>query len=141
MEFGKTTTGVTFGGGEPLLQSKFIRQFRQLCGPEWRITVETSLNVPLQNIEELTTVVDNYIIDIKDTNNDIYQQYTGKDNKNVFSNLQYLIERGKAEQIIIRTPLIPCYNTENDIEHSIQLLKEMGITQFDRFIYKTPKSY
>ena len=31
--------GVTFGGGEPLLQSEFIRQFRQLCGPEWRITV------------------------------------------------------------------------------------------------------
>lgn len=24
--------GVTFGGGEPLLQSEFIRQFRQLCG-------------------------------------------------------------------------------------------------------------
>ena len=42
--------GVTFGGGEPLLQSEFIRQFRQLCGPEWRITVETSLNVPQQNV-------------------------------------------------------------------------------------------
>lgn len=133
--------GVTFGGGEPLLQSKFIRQFRQLCGPEWRITVETSLNVPTQNIEELITVIDNYIIDIKDTNNDIYQQYTGKDNKNVFCNLRYLIGHGKVEQIIVRTPLIPHYNTENDIEHSIQLLKEMGITQFDRFTYKTPKSY
>ena len=64
--------GVTFGGGEPLLQSEFIRQFRQLCGPEWRITVETSLNVPQQNVEELISIIDNYIIDIKDMNNDIY---------------------------------------------------------------------
>lgn len=133
--------GITFGGGEPLLQSEFIRQFRQLCGPEWRITVETSLNVPLQNVEELVTVIDNYIIDIKDSNNDIYQQYTEKDNKNVFRNLRYLIEQGKTEQIRVRTPLIPCYNTENDITHSIQLLKEMGITRFDRFTYKTPKDY
>ena len=60
--------GVTFGGGEPLLQSEFIRQFRQLCGPEWRITVETSLNVPQQNVEELISIIDNYIIDIKDMN-------------------------------------------------------------------------
>ena len=75
--------GVTFGGGEPLLQSEFIRQFRQLCGPEWRITVETSLNVPQQNVEELISIIDNYIVDIKDMNNNIYQRYTGKNNENV----------------------------------------------------------
>ena len=131
--------GVTFGGGEPLLQSEFIKQFRQLCGPEWRITVETSLNVPLQNVENLVSIIDNYIVDIKDMNNDIYQQYTRKNNENVISNLQYLIGQGKAGKIAIRTPLIPSYNTEEDVVHSIELLKEMGITLFDRFTYKTPK--
>ena len=130
--------GVTFGGGEPLLQSEFIRQFRQLCGPEWRITVETSLNVPQQNVEELISIIDNYIVDIKDMNNNIYQRYTGKNNENVLSNLRYLIGKDKAKQIVIRTPLIPSYNTEKDIDQSIELLKEMGITQFDRFTYKTP---
>lgn len=128
--------GVTFGGGEPLLQSEFIRQFRQLCGPEWRITVETSLNVPQQNVEELISIIDNYIVDIKDMNNNIYQRYTGKNNENVLSNLRYLIGKDKAKQIVIRTPLIPSYNTEKDIDQSIELLKEMGITQFDRFTYK-----
>ena len=130
--------GVTFGGGEPLLQSEFIRQFRQLCGPEWRITVETSLNVPQQNIDKIVPVVYSYIIDIKDINNTIYQKYTGKNNEKVLHNLQYLIEHGKNEQIIVRTPVIPAYNTENDVDNSIRLLKEMGITQFDRFTYKTP---
>ena len=105
---------------------------------KWRITVETSLNVPQQNVEELISIIDNYIIDIKDMNNDIYQRYTGKNNENVLGNLRYLIGQDKTKQIVIRTPLIPSYNTEKDIDQSIELLKEMGITQFDRFTYKTP---
>ena len=135
-----TNGGITFGGGEPCLQSDFIYEFRQLCGQEWQLSVETSLNVAQENIEKLVPVVDSYIIDIKDINNAIYQKYTGKDNEKVLHNLQYLIDHGKNEQIIVRTPVIPAYNTENDVDYSIRLLKEMGITQFDRFTYKTPNN-
>lgn len=73
-----TNGGITFGGGEPCLQSDFIYEFRQLCGQEWQLSVETSLNVTQENIEKLVPVVDSYIIDIKDINNTIYQKYTGK---------------------------------------------------------------
>ena len=135
-----TNGGITFGGGEPCLQSDFIYEFRQLCGQEWQLSVETSLNVTQENIEKLVPVVDSYIIDIKDVNNTIYQKYTGKNNEKVLHNLQYLIEHGKNEQIIVRTPVIPAYNTENDVDNSIRLLKEMGIIQFDRFTYKTPNN-
>ena len=134
-----THGGITFGGGEPCLQSDFIYEFRQLCGQEWQLSVESSLNVPQENIEKLLPVIDYYIIDIKDINNDIYQQYTGKENEKVLNNLHYLIEHGKNEQIIVRTPIIPVYNSESDVDNSIRLLKEMGITQFDRFTYKTLK--
>ena len=136
-----THGGITFGGGEPCLQSDFIYEFRQLCGQEWQLSVESSLNVPQENIEKLLPVIDYYIIDIKDINNDIYQQYTGKENEKVLNNLHYLIEHGKNEQIIVRTPIIPVYNSESDVDNSIPLLKEMGITQFDRFTYKTLNTY
>ena len=136
-----THGGITFGGGEPCLQSDFIYEFRQLCGQEWQLSVESSLNVPQENIEKLLPVIDYYIIDIKDINNDIYQQYTGKENEKVLNNLHYLIEHGKNEQIIVRTPIIPVYNSESDVDNSIRLLKEMGITQFDRFTYKTLDTY
>ena len=136
-----TYGGITFGGGEPCLQSDFIYEFRQLCGQEWQLSVESSLNVPQENIEKLLPVIDYYIIDIKDINNDIYQQYTGKENEKVLNNLHYLIEHGKNEQIIVRTPIIPVYNSESDVDNSIRLLKEMGITQFDRFTYKTLNTY
>ena len=136
-----THGGITFGGGEPCLQSDFIYELRQLCGQEWQLSVESSLNVPQENIEKLLPVIDYYIIDIKDINNDIYQQYTGKENEKVLNNLHYLIEHGKNEQIIVRTPIIPVYNSESDVDNSIRLLKEMGITQFDRFTYKTLNTY
>ena len=136
-----THGGITFGGGEPCLQSDFIYEFRQLCGQEWQLSVESSLNVPQENIEKLLPVIDYYIIDIKDINNDIYQQYTGKENEKVLNNLHYLIEHGKNEQIIVRTPIIPVYNSESDVDNSIRLLNEMGITQFDRFTYKTLNTY
>ena len=48
-----------------------------------------------------------------------------KKNEKVLNNLHYLIEHGKNEQIIVRTPIIPVYNSESDVDNSIRLLKEM----------------
>ena len=132
-----TRGGITFGGGEPCLRSEFINRFRELCGKEWRITVETSLNVPRKHLEILLPVVDDYIVDIKDTNDEIYQNYTGRSNHQVLGNLRWLIEHGKAEQITVRIPLIPQYNMEEDTTHSIDLLKSMGLSHFDVFTYRT----
>ena len=132
-----TGGGVTFGGGEPCLRSEFIKEFRQLCGPQWTLALETCLNVPQETIERLLPIVDSYIVDIKDMNDLIYQRYTGKSNKNVIANLRYLVEQGKAEQITIRIPLIETYNTEEDRERSLNQLKEIGISQFDLFTYRT----
>ena len=132
-----THGGVTFGGGEPALQSNFISEFRRICGTGWKITIETSLNVPQEDIERLLPVVDRYIVDIKDMNNDRYETYTGKSNTRVIENLRWLVAQGKAEQIIVRVPHIPSYNTETDIENSIHQLKEIGLSDFDRFTYRT----
>lgn len=134
-----TGGGVTFGGGEPCLQSEFIYEFRRLCGAQWKLTVETSLNVSQKHLEKLLPIIDQYIVDIKDVNDCIYQSYTGASNTVATQNLRYLIEQEKGEQIIVRIPLIPSYNTEADCENSIRILKEMGLTHFDRFTYKTTK--
>lgn len=132
-----THGGATFGGGEPALQSNFISEFRRLCGTGWKITIETSLNVPQENIERLLPMVDCYIVDIKDMNNDRYETYTGKSNTRVIENLRWLVIQGKAKQITVRVPHIPSYNTETDIENSIHQLKEIGLSDFDRFTYRT----
>ena len=45
-----TGGGVTFGGGEPLLQADFLAEFRRICGRHWHLCAETSLNVPWDQV-------------------------------------------------------------------------------------------
>lgn len=124
-----------FGGGEPALRSRFIEAFRAICPKEWKINIETSMNVPQEHLERLMPVVDEYMIDIKDMNPRIYREYTGMGNEKVMSNLERLVAEGLADRCIIRIPLIPDFNTDEDRENSVRQLQEMGFTRFDRFDY------
>lgn len=130
-----THGGITFGGGEPLLQVDFIKEFRELCGPHWQLVVETSLNVPFENVEVLDPVLNGYIVDIKDMNPNIYKVYTGKDNALVTSNLKWLLSNGDPKRIMVRVPHIPEFNTDEDVSRSIEQLKVMGVMDFDEFQY------
>ncbi len=130
-----THGGITFGGGEPLLQVEFIKEFRALCGPQWQILAETSLNVPLKNVEALDPVLDGYIIDIKDMNPEIYKAYTGKDNALVLSNLEWILRHGDPNRIMVRVPHIPDFNSDEDVSRSMEQLKKMGVTNFNEFTY------
>ena len=134
--FKATGGGITFGGGEPLLCSSFIREFKDICGIDWRLNAETSLNVSQKHLERLLDVVDYYIIDIKDMDTDRYSQYTGKDNRRVMDNLRFLLEHGKSDYILVRVPLIPHYNTITDVENNVRILKDMGVSHFDRLTYQ-----
>ena len=130
-----THGGVTFGGGEPLLQVEFIKAFRELCGPQWQIMAETSLNVPFENVQTIDPILDGYIIDIKDMNPEIYQAYTGKDNSVVLTNLEWLLKSGDSNRIMVRVPHIPEFNTDEDVAKSIKCLKAMGVKNIDEFNY------
>lgn len=137
--FLSTGGGITFGGGEPLLQASFLAEFRQICGPNWHLCAETSLNVPWELVALAAGCIDHFFIDCKDTNPAIYRRYTGQDNARMLDNLQKLLEIVGPERITVRIPLIPEFNTPEDQHRSQALLKEMGLTQFDVFSYKLPK--
>ena len=133
--FVATGGGICFGGGEPLLRSDFIKAFAEIMNPEWKLTIETSLNVPLENVKAIASLVQMWYVDIKDMNPDIYKAYGCKENKQVIGNLQWLAANGYADKVIIRLPLIPEYNTDEDRQQSQQQLEEMGFTNFDKFNY------
>ena len=133
--FVATGGGICFGGGEPLLRSDFIKAFAEIMNPEWKLTIETSLNVPLENVKAIASLVQMWYVDIKDMNPDIYKAYGCKENKQVVSNLQWLAANGYADKVIIRLPLIPEYNTDEDRQQSQQQLENMGFRNFDKFNY------
>ena len=122
-----TGGGVTFGGGEPLLQGEQIAAFAQACPTEWNLTIETSLNVPPEKLEPLLNERFSFIIDIKAMQPDIYLRYTGLENNHVIRNLQEVCCRIPSEQYLLKVPLIPGFSGEDDTEESKRRLQEMGI--------------
>ena len=130
-----TNGGVTFGGAEPLLHSKAIREFAQKIPQNMQINIETSLNVPNELLKEVFPYISLFIIDIKTMNKEIYKNYTKKDMDNVLLNLQYIVDNNYQDKCKIRIPLIPNYNDEEDQKKSKKILEEMGFGDFDIFDY------
>lgn len=136
-----TDGGITFGGGEPLLNSQFIEAFCKIADPRWNITLETSLNVPREHLERVFPYVNHYFVDIKDMNPAIYEDYAQYPQTKVIANLQWLMENvSDTKKVKVRLPHIPSYNTQEDVERSRQQLLRMGVVEFDEFDYIIPQS-
>ena len=132
-----TGGGVTFGGGEPLLYSDFLQEFREICGSDWHLCAETSLNVPWENVVKAAACIDRFYIDCKDTDPGIYRRYTGRGNDEMLDNLRRLLKIVEPERITLRVPMIPAFNTQEDQIRSRNLLQTMGVINFDLLTYKT----
>ena len=132
--FRATGGGLTFGGGEALLHLDFYEALRPLC-PNWKLTAETSLNVPRESAVRAARVFDAFIIDIKSLDPDIYLRYTGREMGETLGNLECLIETVGAQRLTVRVPLIPGFNDELDREKTRSTLEKMGISDIDTFEY------
>lgn len=132
--FQATGGGVCFGGGEPLEHPEFIMEFRKLCGTRWKITVETALACHPHNIELLAPIVDLWIVDIKDMNPRTREKYTGRMGDSAHQ-LCYLKQYGIVDNVTIRVPHIPGFNTDEDVKRSIEQVKILGFKDIQEFEY------
>ena len=133
--FMATGGGVTFGGGEALLHSGQIKAFREVLPKDVPIKVETSLNVPTECLLEVIDVVDEFIIDIKSMNPQIYKEYTGLVNSRLVENLEILCEKGLQDKCKIRIPNIPGFTVRADIDKAADSMNSMGFKNLEIFDY------
>lgn len=113
--------GVTLSGGEPLLQAEFANEFFTLCHKSGINTcIDTSGSILTDNIKELLNQTDRVLLDIKYTDDEMYQKYAGCSLSEPLKFLQYLNEKNVPSTI--RQVIIP---TLNDNEENIKRLAEI----------------
>ncbi len=98
--------GVTFSGGEPLIQPEFLKQL--LIETERRgihRALDTCGFAPQSTLADVAEHVDLFLYDLKLMDEQAHKQYTGVSNQLILDNLEYLLRSGA--NIVIRFPLIP----------------------------------
>lgn len=105
--------GVTFSGGEPLLQYEFVAECAELCrNAGFSVAVDTAGNVPYSSFERVIPFTDLFLFDVKHFDSDIHRANTGADNARIRENLVRLLRDGAG--VWIRIPLIPENNASDE---------------------------
>jgi pyruvate formate lyase activating enzyme len=105
--------GVTFSGGEPLLQHDFLSACLRGCRQEGLHTaLDTSGYAPKHQIMDLLGLTDLFLFDLKLMDDFRHRQFTGVSVQPILENLQAL-DRVGAE-IWVRVPIIPGLNDDED---------------------------
>jgi pyruvate formate lyase activating enzyme len=105
--------GVTFSGGECMLQIDFLEEILRRCKLNGIHTaVDTAGNVPYRYFERILPYTDFFLYDIKCIDNVKHKYYTGVENILILENLQRLLE--EERDVLIRVPVIPNVNDSAD---------------------------
>jgi pyruvate formate lyase activating enzyme len=103
--------GVTFSGGEPLLQPGFLSALLKACrAQEIRTCVDTSGFANWNVFEQIRGDVDLFLYDLKQMDSARHKAVTGVPNEPILENLRKLSTLG--HQILVRIPLIPGINDD-----------------------------
>jgi len=107
--FEESGGGVTFSGGEPMLQFEFLKAVLQQCRlREIHTCVDTTAYVPPEKLQEIARFTNLFLVDMKHMNDTEHRKYTGVGNQTILQNIRFLDEMGK--EMIIRYPMIPGIN-------------------------------
>ncbi|MFC0906180.1 trans-4-hydroxy-L-proline dehydratase activase [Clostridium sp. MT-14] len=127
--------GVTFSGGEPLMQVDFLDDILKRCKDRGIHTaVDTSGYAPWKSFERIASKVDLFLYDIKIMDNEKHKKYIGAENDIILKNIENLSNMGC--NIYLRMPIIKEINDDNDhIEKTIKLLSIINVEQVNLLPY------
>ena len=111
--------GVTFSGGECMLQIDFLEEILKACKENGIHTaVDTAGHVPYEYFERILPYSNLFLYDVKCYDSEKHKKYTGVGNELILENLKKLLATGKS--VWVRIPIIP---TVNDTVEEIQRIK------------------
>ena len=131
--------GVTFSGGEPLMQIDGLSNLLEASGENGiHTTVDTSGFAQREHFERILDHTKLFLFDLKNMDPELHLKYTGVDNGLILSNADYLLEN--RAQVVFRIPVIPGINTTEDeltrmigyLEERQEHLKELHLLPYHR---------
>jgi len=110
--------GVTFSGGEPLMQPEFLLALLRACRERGIHTVvDTCGYGPWEAVEAVAEETDLFLYDLKLMDDAKHRRYTGASNRRILDNLRRLSELGAS--IRLRVPVIPGVNDDGEEMHRL----------------------
>lgn len=134
----KNGGGVTFSGGEPLLNADFINElYPMLKGENIGYCLDTSGSILLT--DSVKTAVDNadmIILDIKFHNEADYKKYTKGNFENFMQLGRYCTEKNK--RLWLRTVVVPGINdTQQDMDRYCTLVRDFRFERYELLPFHT----
>jgi len=129
--------GVTFSGGECLLQADFIRHMLVLLKTEGVSTaIDTCGAVSWEAFEKVLPLCDTFLYDVKCASDRLHREYTGSGNRLILENLKKLSDA--HADIRIRIPVIPGFNDSREEMAAIgALLRPLSLRSVTLIPYHT----
>lgn len=127
--------GVTFSGGEPLMQDKFLYELLKECKrKKIHTTVDTSGFASWSTLEKISKLTDLFLYDIKHMEEEKHLRFTGVSNIPIFKNLEKLVST--HPNIHIRMPIIPRMNDDkNNILATGEFISSLGLNKVNILPY------
>ena len=130
--------GMTLSGGESLCQPDFaVALLRAAKENAINTAMESTGYAEKEVIDRYLEYLDYFLMDIKHTNSEKHEKFTGKPNGKILKNARYIAEH--AKNLVIRVPVIPTFNdTEEEIydiakfASSLPNVKEIHLLPYHR---------
>jgi pyruvate formate lyase activating enzyme len=118
--------GVTFSGGESLLQHRFLVELLRACaGSGFHTVVDTSGYASPDVLYRVAGLTDLFLYDLKSVNEEIHRRFTGVSGALIRGNLERLASWGK--KVVIRMPIVPGINdSPENIETAGRFIAALG---------------
>lgn len=128
--------GITFSGGEPLLQAKeLLPLFIKLKEDGYHIAIDTNGSIINDDVIKLLEYTDLVLLDVKMTDEDLYNEFAGLDMRKVYDFFDLLIKMDK--KIWIRQVVIENINDNDDnIEKLRNLFRHKNVEKIELLPFK-----
>ncbi len=125
--------GVTFSGGDPIMQDDFLKEVLRGCRRMGIHTaIETSACFSTERFLNVMRYIDFAFVDIKHMNTDAHKAGTGVGNEQILENIRALKESGWSGRLVLRQPTISGYNdSEQNAKEVIAFMEKNGLYEIN----------